>query len=310
MKKLKTPKLKTEFVALLASGLVAGAAIAQDDAPLTFSGTLSAGAEYNSNVSVAELESASGQSDVAAIVDAGLDADWQVSDQLNINGGYSFSSQRYQDFDAFDLDMHMLFGDISYDFEAFTVGTSHYFADADLGGNEFLQLNQTSIYAGKLLSEQWYLRGAFNIVDKSFTGFEARDADTEGVSLDAFWFFNQGRSSLTFGYAYDDESTRDPAFAYQADTVRVRYSNAFSLFGKDSEVELGLRNQLRDYQANTPSIGAPRDDSQLFVDASLKMAVLPRLAVVGKIERGDFDSRLASANYSEERASLSLEYDF
>jgi len=32
--------------------------------------------------------------------------------------------------------------------------------------------------------------------------------------------------------------------------------------------------------------------------------------VVGKIERGDFDSRLASANYSEERASLSLEYDF
>lgn len=284
--------------------------LAQQEAPLTFSGSLAVGAEYNSNVSVAELESAIGQSDTAATVDASLDADWQASPQLNISGGYSFSSQSYQDFDAFDLDMHMLYADISHDFETFTLGASHYYADANLGGDDFLILNQSSIYAGKLLNEQWFVRGALNVSDKSFTGFEARDADTLGLSLDAFWFFNQGQSSLVLGYAFDDEDTRSRAFAYEADTLRIRYSNRFNLMGLNSDLQLGFRTQHRDYKGITPAIGVPRDDKQYVADASLTVDVQPWIAITGRLERGDYQSRLSSADYTEERVSLNVELSF
>jgi len=285
-------------------------ALAQQEPPLTVSGSLATGVEYNSNVSVAELESASGQSDIAATVDAGLDMSWQATGQLTVSGGYSFSSQSYQDFDNFDLDMHMLYADISQDFERFSVGANHYYADAKLGGDDFLILNQSSVYVGRLINEQWFVRGALNISDKSFSGFAARDADTSGLSLDAFWFFNQGRSSLVLGYAYDDEDTRSQAFAYEADTLRIRYSNSFMLLGLESDLQLGLRTQQRDYKGITPSIGVPRDDNHYIADTSLKMNVQPWLAVTGKLERGNYQSRLPRADYSEERVSLNVEISF
>src|SRR5690606_3552259 len=99
-------------------------------------------------------------------------------------GGYSFSKRNYRDVGAFDLDMHLLYGDISYEFDQLTVGSSYYHADADLGSESFLQLGQFSVYAGKLFAGQWYLRGALNFTDKDFDQFTDRDADNEGLSLD------------------------------------------------------------------------------------------------------------------------------
>lgn len=294
----------------VATQLASVAALAQSNSAVTFSGAIEAGAEYNSNVSVPELETASGTGDMAATADARLDMNWKPVERLSVDAGYSFSAQRYQDVDIFDLDMHLVYADASYDFDVFTIGANHYYADADLGGRDFLILKQTSVYAGKMIGEQIYLRGAINTADKSFTGLAARNAKTEGVSVDAFWFFNQGRSSMSFGYAWDDEEARAREFAYEADTLRVRYNNRFDLFGKDSDLQIGLRTQHRDYKGITPAIGVPRNDRQTVADARLKVQLNPVLAVSGKLERGDFSSHLPSADYTENRVSLSLQASF
>lgn len=295
---------------LIATGIASEVALAQDSDEFTVSGSLEAGAEYNSNVSVSELESATGESDTAGKLDAGIDGNWQASDRLSVNAGYSYSGQRYQDFDAFDLDLHLLYGDVSYELDDFSLGSNYYYADANLGGDDFLALKQYSFYAGKLFSEQWFLRGALNFADKSFDDFAQRDADTEGLSLDAFWFFNQGRSSLVFGYAFDDEQARDPAFSYDADTVRLRYSHRFDVLGNDTEVRLGTRLQDRSYKAVTPGLGAPRDDRQHITDARLEMSLTELLAVAFQLERGDFRSNLDSADYTENIASVSVKLSF
>lgn len=295
---------------LIATGITPGVALAQNSEEFTVSGLLEAGAEYNSNVSVSELESATGEADMAGKVDAGIDANWQASDRMSLDTGYSYSGQRYQDFDAFDLDLHLLYGDISYELDAFSLGSNYYYADANLGGDDFLTLKQYSFYAGKLFAEQWFLRGALNFADKSFDDFAQRDADTEGLSLDAFWFFNQGRSSIVFGYAFDEENARDRAFSYDADTVRVRYTHRFTLAGNNSEVRLGTRLQDRSYQALTPGLGARRDDRQHITDARLEMSLTESLAAAIQLERGDYQSNLASADYTENRASVTLKLTF
>lgn len=280
------------------------------DSQFSFSGSLEAGAEYNSNVSVSELESASGESDMAGAVDAALDMNWKPAERVSVDAGYSFTSRQYDDFDAFDLDMHLLYGDVSYELDLFTVGANYYFADAELGGDDFLTLKQSSLYAGKLFDERWYLRGALNFSDKDFDGFGARDADTEGLSLDAFWFFNQGMSTLVFGYAYDDEDTRSLAFAYEADTLRTRFTHRFAWNGRESNLQLGGRAQFRDYKGITPGLGAPRDDKQYVLDARIEVELLPWLAVTGQVERGDYRSRLASADYTENRVGAGLKVSF
>lgn len=296
---------------LLAPGLTGSFVYAQDSSePFSISGSLEAGTEYNSNVSVSELESASGESDMAATIDAALDMNWKPSERLSVDAGYSLTSRQYDDFDAFDLDMHLLYGDVSYDFDQFTLGANYYFADAELGGDDFLTLKQQSLYAGKLLNDRLYLRGAFNFADKDFDNFSARNADSEGVSVDAFWFFNQGQSTVVVGYAFDNEDTRSPAFAYDADSLRARFTHRFAWNGRESNLQLGGRAQFRDYKGITPAIGRPRDDRQFVVDARIEVKLMPWLSVFGNVERGDYSSKLASADYTENRIGAGLKLAF
>lgn len=295
---------------LCAGAPFAAAQSTQTTEPFTVSGALAVGAEHNNNLSVAELESASGQSDTAATLDGSVNLQWQATPKFTVESGYSYTMSRYQDIDSFDLDLHLLFADVAYDFGAFTLGGNHYYALADLGGDGFLDLKQSSLYAGKLFGQNWYLRGALNTSDKNFDNFDQRDADNDGVSVDLYRFFNQGRSNVTLGYAREEEDTLGPSFDYTADTLRLRLSHRFQLASREATLQLGYRYQDRDYAAPTPSIGVPRDDSQRVADARIEVKLLGELAFVGRIEQGDYRSRLATADFSDRRIAAQLRYSF
>jgi len=275
-----------------------------------FSGSLAIGAEHNDNLSIAQLESAAGRSDTAVTVDGNLNFVMQPGERTTLETGYNYTMSRYNDMRDFDLDMHLLFADLSHELKHFTLGANYYFASADLGRESFLTLNQYSLYAGKLFGESWYLRGALNFIDKDFDTFRERDADNNGFSLDLYHFFNQGRSSISFGYAYEDEETLGPSFVYTADTLRLRFNHRFTLASRAANFQIGLRSQDRDYPNITPSINAPRNDSQLVMDARLEVTLIEKLALVTRWERGDYSSRLPSADFSDNRLAVSLQYTF
>lgn len=283
-------------------------ATAQED--LTVSGSVAVGAEHNDNLSVSQLESASGRSDSALTTDASVNLLWKPADKLTAETGYSYTMSRYQELESYDLDMHLLFADVSYEFKPVTLGGNYYFADADLGRESFLSLNQYSLYAGKLLGEAWYLRGALNFSEKDFDLFTTRDADNDGFSVDAYHFFNQGRSSVSVSYAYEDENTRDAAFAYTANTLRLRLNHSVMLGTREAKLQLGYRLQDRNYDAITPSINAVRDDTQNVVDAKVEVPIVEQLALLARWEHGDYSSKLPSADYTDNRISLALEYTF
>ena len=200
--------------------------------------------------------------------------------------------------------MHLLYADLSHDFSALTLGGNYYYANADLGGDSFLELNQYSLYAGKLFGASWYLRGALNLSRKEFDSFNTRDADNSGASIKLYRFFNDGRSSVTLAYAFEDEDTRGSSFVYTADTMRLRLNHRFMLATKEARLQLGYRFQDRAYANVTPSINAPRDDSQSVFDARLEVTLVENLALVARWENGDYQSRLPSADFSDNRISL------
>lgn len=277
---------------------------------LDFSGGIAVGAEYNDNLSVTELESASGRGDAAATLEANADVNWQADERTALAAGYSYSGSRYQDIGAYDLDLHLLYADVSHDFALLTLGGNYYFADARLGGDSFLELNQYSLYAGKLFGDAWYLRGALNFIDKQFDVFDVRDADNEGFGVELYRFFNQGRSNLTLGYAYEDEDTRGPSFDYSADTLRLRLNHRFTLASRDARLVLGYRWQERDYANITPAINAPRDDSQRVAEAQLEVTLAEHVALTTAWEYGDYQSRLPSADFTANRLSVALRASF
>ncbi|WP_194755517.1 surface lipoprotein assembly modifier [Aliidiomarina indica] len=305
-------RLKISPIALaLACALSAGVSSAQDASDsFSFSARVDVSGEHNSNVSVSELETAIGESDTATLIELALDAQWQPAESWNIDGGYSYSDRRYHEFSEFDLAMHLIYADVSYDFDVYTVGANYYFADANLGGDSFLDLHQRSVYLARMLGDQFYARFALNQSEKTFADFSERDADTLGGAIDLFYFFNEGRSFLLFGANHDDEDARNNEFSYQANTLRVRYSTRFAFASGDGRFQLGYRWHDRDYEGISAAIGQARSDRHQVIDARVEVPVWRQLSLIGQVERGDYSSNLDSADYDETRASIGVRLRF
>ncbi|RUO36616.1 surface lipoprotein assembly modifier [Aliidiomarina sanyensis] len=298
------------LIAALVLSSLASDSVAATETNVDFQFRADASREYNSNVSVTELETAIGEPDHAWVYELGVDMQWQATDQVNFDAGYSFSDRRYDQFSEFDLAMHLLYGDLSYALDTWTVGFAYYLADADLGGDSFLTLHQRALYASRMFGEQWYIRAALNQTDKSFATLAERDADTLGAGVDAFYFFGEGRQFILLGASRDDEDARNGIFSYQGTTVRARYSHRFSLWQRDARWQLSYRWHDRDYKATHPSVGAPRSDRHHVIESRVEIPVWRALRVLGSVERGQYDSNLETADYAETRASVGLRIQF
>lgn len=322
----KTPFLPTrapENPAVLPAGVLLAALLApampalaqsrgQQALPdeLQLNGSLSVGTEYNDNLSVPQLETFANRSDMAGTVDGNLALSWQATPRVSLETSYAYTLTDYQDLDAYDLELHLLSAGAAWDVAGLTLGGDYYFATADLGDNSFLDLDQVILHASRQFGETWFLRGAVNLIDKDFVRFNERDADNNGIGIDVYRFFNEGRSNLTLGYGYEDEDTRGPSFDYQADTIRLGLNHRFLLASREATLQLGYRLQDRDYANATPSIGRPRDDRQQVLNAGLELNLTGGLAVLTRWEHGNFDSYLPSADFDENRISAQLKYAF
>jgi len=271
---------------------------------------LETGAEYDSNLSVIELDKNSSEGDWSALANARLNSQWQATDKAKIKGGLSYSSKTYQDFSEFDLVIKQAFIDTSYDFQPLTLGASYHYADAELDGSDFLTLQQRSIYISRLINQTIFLRAAINDQDKDFPGSSTRNADNQSLAGDAFFFFNQGKTFFTIGLSGETENATANEFDYDGTNIRTSVSHQFSLWDKKNRLQLGFRYDQRDYSAVTPSLEAKRNDERRVATLEWQIETTNWLSVVGKVERGDYDSNLASANYAETVSSLMLKASF
>lgn len=271
---------------------------------------VSAGAEQDSNLNVVELDKNSNESDIATLLNAKVDANWKPIEKLSLSGGYAYSTKLYQKNDNFNLAIHQLSADANYDFNVLTVGASYHYADALLDGKNFLDLRQTSFYVSKLINEKIYLRAATNIQDKKFTNLSERDARNTGFSGDAFVFFNAGKTFVSVGAANEDENAQAKQFDYKGINFRSKVSHKFSMADKDNKVQLGWRYTKRDYSGITPEIKAERYDTSHVADAEWEINFTSKVSLVTKVERGNYNSNLAAADYSETRTSILLKARF
>lgn len=299
-------------VALACAGAatVASASTAPGASDFEFTGELAAGYQYDSNVSVDEIDTATGQADTAWVTELAVAGTWTPTERFELSAGYDYLSYSYQDFDAFDLDLQILHGDISYRFDWFTLGLSRHDADADLGDSDFLVFNQSTLYASKLIDNHFFWRISAQQAEKRFTDLTVRDADTESYGADLFWFSDEGKSFITAGYTFDDEDATADAFDFHGHTWRVKLSKGFQLWNRDQTLELGWNFQQRDYQADMPGLGQAREDKRHVAELNWTIPVNDYLSVVAKAEYADFQSNDPGADYQETLGSVHFRFRF
>jgi len=271
---------------------------------------VSAGAEQDSNLNIVELDKNSNKSDVAALLNAKVDASWKPAEKLSLSGGYAYTSKTYRENDAYNLAIHQLSLDANYDFTLLTAGANYNNAKAILDGKSFLDLQQTSFYLAKLIDNKIYFRAAVNNQEKRFSGLSERNAKNTGFAGDVFVFSNSGKTFVNFGVSNEKENARAKQFDYDGINVKAKASHKFELMGKENKVQAGYRYLKRDYSNITPEINTKRYDTGNIAEASWEISFTQKVSLETKLERGRYKSNLEAADYSETRASLLLKARF
>lgn len=267
---------------------------------------LDVGLEYNSSLAVDELDTTTNQSDTATLFNGKLNGQWGVSDRSTLRGGYSYLSKNYRDNSDFDLAIHQLSADASHDFDLLTVGVSHFFARAELDGDHFLDLNQSSLYGSKLFDKRIFVRVAADVRDKAFDGRPERDADSLGLGSDVYVFFNDAKTYVSVGINGEQEDARASELDYDGLTFRSKLSNKFRMMNRDNKLALSYRYVDRDYDNTDPLIGSARADRRHTTRLEWEVELMKHLGVVSSLEYGDYQSNLDSADYSDTKAMLAL----
>lgn len=290
--------------------LLCTSVLAKEAQPSKVTIEVSAGLEQDSNVNIVELDQSSNQSDIAALLGVKVDKKWQANKKLSLSAGYALTAKKYQNYAEYDLVLHQLSADVNYAWEPLTLGASYHFADANVNKNNFLVLQQTSLYASKLINQKIYLRAAVNLQDKKFAAHNERNAKNIGFTGDAFLFFNDGKTFVALGVSNEDENAKLHELDYAAKTVKARLSHHYLLWNKQQKFHLGTRHLTRDYAGVNAEINQERYDSAQVSDAEWEINFTPMFAAAVKLEYSQYNSNLPSAQYSETRTSMTLKARF
>ncbi|TDG14216.1 hypothetical protein E2F43_08455 [Seongchinamella unica] len=273
-----------------------------------FSAEVSLGVEYDSNVTVDELDASSNQSDYSLMVNAELQLEHQFTDTLDMTLTYDFSQADYEEFNFVDRQTHLLGLDFGARIGEVNSGLTLYYINARLDGNDFLEYYRGSPYVSGFLSKRWFARGAYVYSDKTIEQNEFRNAESHAGEVD-FYFFRRGlRSYFNLGYKFKDEDAVADRYDYSADNFKLRYIHRFEVFGDVLKTELSWRYEHRDYSGITPSIGEEREDRRHRWKIDLEYPVMEKGSISLYGGYGDYDSNFPRSDYDQHVIGTRLSY--
>ena len=295
---------------ILVLNFLCSGALANNPQANAITGDISAGLEQDSNLTVVELDKSSHQSDLAVLLGIKVDGIWQANEKCKLSGSYSLFTKTYQHQSEYDLMLNQFAGDASYDAKLLTVGASYHYADANLDKNDFLNLQQNSIYIAKLINSRIYLRGATNWQDKQFAGRRERNAKNLSFAGDVFVFFNEGKTFAALGLTNENENATLHELDYKGNTMKAKLSHQYVGWNKQQKLQFGWRYVERDYTGINPDIERERYDSARITELEWEVKFTNRIAMTTNVEYSQYDSNLPSAKYSETRTSATLKARF
>jgi hypothetical protein len=274
--------------------------------PLTLSADAAVGVEYDSNVSVEEVERSSDESDYAFTLELGGEAEQQINPNLEVGVNYDYSQSNYRNFSDVDRQTHIFGSNLAWDLGDLNLDFSGFYIHARLDGEPFLDLRRVSPSLSGFVARRWYLRGAYVYQDKSLENSPSRDAIAHSGEIDLYFFARGLRRYVNLGYRFKDEDARTAWLDYQSHGLKLRYIHRLELFSRLAKLELSWRFEDRDYSTDTPTIGERRKDRRNRGRIDLEYPLGKNSAAQFYYGYGDYDSNLERVDYIQDIAGARL----
>lgn len=275
-----------------------------------WSAELGIGLEYDSNVSVEEVDASAEQGDYALILDAGLGVKKALSKTVTAAATYDFSSSSYDKFSQVDRQTHILGADVALDLGRVDPSISAYYINSRLDNSKFLELTRISPALSGFLSKRWFFRAAYVYSDKTIHERDERDATTNAGEMDGYYFLRGLRQYFNFGYRYRDENAKADQFSYRSNSAKVRFIYRIELFSRLTKLELAWRYEDRDYRSDTPSIGEKRHDKRSRLRMDYEIPVINNTVVQIFVGYAEYDSNFGPADYDQTIIGTRFQYSW
>jgi hypothetical protein len=302
-----------KYIALLgaAGGVVmgfSGAAFAASNGPLSLS--ISAGAQYDDNITVDAQDLTTNKSDKAAVIEGAAGFKFINTKSLKLEAGYDFYQTLHKDLTNFDLQIHGLSLSASSDIGgAFDVGGSYRFDHVLLGGSSFLDMHTVRPSVGYSI-DNLHLVAAYEYQHRNFRtpATETRDANDNSGSLTAYYIPASG-TVLSAGYKLTRETAVGPEFDYWGHFFDVGAKVTLPLGVIDPIFRASYRYYQKNYSNITPLINTKRDDKRHNFKTSLQVPIVAGVFTKLQYEYTKAISNLPSADYHENVVTLSLGWE-
>ncbi|MFV0276186.1 MAG: surface lipoprotein assembly modifier [Parahaliea sp.] len=286
-------------MALVCCNVTQAAEQVSDKSATRYSAEVGAGLEYDSNVAVDELDTSSSQSDYAATLDAELAVHKPLREGTDVSLSYDFNQNLYQEFDRVNRQTHIVGANLKQKLRRADAGLTAFYINSSLDGDGFLELTRLSPSVSGFLDRKWFGRGAYVYSDKSLAQSKGRDATTQAVEADLYFFHRGLRSYFNLGYRYRDENADFNQYDYRSHNLKLRYIHRFKLDQRSIKLELAWRFEDRDYLSDTPEIDAERNDRRQRLQVDVEVPLGERAAMQFYTGYGDYESNYTPADYNQ-----------
>lgn len=281
------------------------------DQPQSWWLNLKAGASYDDNVTVEQLDTKAGVGDSVGNFELSTGYKFLDSKTNKLSIAYDFSQSLHAKLSSFDIQSHdiTLYG--STQIEGTTLDGTYAFYHLLLGDKNFLDIQMVDPGVLFSVAPQIFVRGDYLYMDKSFLGANApRSAGHHQPEAELFYFFDQAHAYVLVGGDYQIENANGPEFTYKGYEMKTSVKVPFDFFTGDGVFTAGYTYLNRNYDNITPSIGARRFEHRSTVKLGIDVPVVDSLHFGVDYQFIDRNSNLPSANYTENVVGGALSYKF
>ncbi len=280
----------------------------QSGTSTTYTAELVVGGEYDSNVTIDEVDLNSSQSDYGLTLEAKLGARTQLSKNTVLDLSYDYSQISYREFSLVDRKTHILGSNLEVGLGEFDAGISYFYISSRLNNSKFLEFSRVSPSLSGFLAKKWFARGAYVYTDKTIENSRGRNAQSNAGEVDIYYFRRGLRSYFNVGYQYKNEDARDAQYDYKSGNIKIRYIQRFELLSKIATLQLAFRYEDRNYSSDTPSIEKNRADKRERWRVDLKIPVIDKGAIQMYAGYSDYESNLPRADYTQNVVGTKFSY--
>ncbi len=293
----------------LAALVTAGAASAESN--WHFDVDASAGAQYDSNAGVADLDTSSGEADSIVLLAAGGSLTWTPDGTpISLRAGYDYSGTSHGRFETFDLDLHHAVTEVQYRNAYIDAALAFDRYGGVLDGEHYVTISQVSPSVAHLFGSRVYVRGAWIGSTRDYDYLPERAAKGSAVRLDSYLLLDNLDRYVSLGVQFNDERAASREFDFEGLQVSVAYAHTLELPLMKMKLKGSARYETRDYVFALPGLGEPRQDRRWRAGVEAEVPFSDHVSLHANLEHTNNASNLDTAGLDKNVAGLELRVAF